>query len=158
MDKVRLTLMLMLMLASAPLVGCRAPVAVPPVAAFSEEGAYLPGRVGPGAIASPNSLIQDVPMPVGFEAVASRSTSKIEDGLRLVKHVYQGRADGGEVVMMYRRSLERYNWGFVGREQLEDGSTVLRFEKGREALRVHVGERWGVTTVLVEIAPKAVVG
>ena len=147
----------LLMLASLLLAGgCEDGPDLPRVP-FTSEGSYLPGPAGSGAVASPDSPIPDVPMPVGFRPVASKSSSSMEGQARVVRHVYQGRSEPTDVVLMYRQHLPRQNWSYLGRESDDDGATVLRYTKGPEALRVRVVERGTlstVTTVQIDITPR----
>ena len=46
-----------------------------PMLAFTDDGQYLPRDVGQGLVVSPNPLIADVPIPVGFKAVSDASSS-----------------------------------------------------------------------------------
>ncbi|RMH22350.1 MAG: hypothetical protein D6698_01275, partial [Gammaproteobacteria bacterium] len=71
------------------LVGCksnpvkRVPFQVP-VVAFTDDGQYLPQRVGPGLVADLDSPIPDVPMPIGFKPVISRCSSSFDGVARTV--------------------------------------------------------------------------
>ncbi len=90
---------------------------------FSGDGEYLPAAAGPGVVADPDSLIPDVPTPIGFKVLPSRSSNAVMQGnARQVRHVYQGRAEPAEVVLMYRHHLPRHHWQFVSREEDDDGA------------------------------------
>lgn len=125
-----------------------------PRATFSDDGEYLPPPTGPGLVAQANAPIPDVPLPVGFVGVPSRSEARVEGQVRHVRHVYQGRSTTGEVVNFYRQHLPRHRWAALGREQDVDGTIVMRYTKGPEALRVRVAERHGVITTFVRIGPR----
>lgn len=150
-------LLLLAMVAALP--GCNdqktvqaPPVRIPHVIALSDEGAYLPPPAGPGVVASLDSLIPDVPMPVGFKPVASKCQSSFDGTARQVRHVYQGRSRGAEVVRFYQQQLTRNDWRPVGRQQEDGGAVVLSYAKGPEALRVRVHEGWaGVVTIGISI-------
>ena len=139
--------MLLLLPPLAWSLGCARPV-------FSEDGVYLPPPAGPGLVAQPRSPIPDVPMPVGFSAVASQSASHVEDGVRHVRHVYQGRGQSAEVVDFYRRHLPRHGWIAGPRQTQPDGAVVMRYVKGPEALRVRISRRLSVITAELTIAAR----
>jgi len=141
------------------LVGCksnpvkRVPFQVP-VVAFTDDGQYLPQRVGPGLVADLDSPIPDVPMPIGFKPVISRCSSSFDGVARTVTHVYQGRATAAETAIFYRQQLPFFKWELQNRTDQEDGSIILNYTKGREALNVRVSSRFNVSTVEVYITPR----
>lgn len=121
-----------------------------PVLAFNDDGQYLPRDVGSGLVMSQKSLIPDVPMPVGFKAVSSRSNWQYDGQVRVVNHVYQGHAEPGDAVAFYQRVLPLNQWTLVEIEGVGD-TTVLRYTKGAERLAVTVNNGWGVATVTIKI-------
>ncbi|MEX0655014.1 MAG: hypothetical protein WD534_00515 [Phycisphaeraceae bacterium] len=125
-----------------------------PRAAFTDDGDYLPPQSGPGLVARDRSPIPDVPLPIGFVAVPSRSEARIGASAREVRHVYQGRSNTAEVVNFYRQHLPRHGWSSQGRERDADGTTVMRYTKGPESLRVRIGERHSVVTTIVTLGPR----
>ncbi|MFW6058661.1 MAG: hypothetical protein ACODAQ_00680 [Phycisphaeraceae bacterium] len=145
-------MLLMGLLLAGP--GCESPPKTPRVP-FSAEGEYLEGQPGSGVVADPRSPIPDVPRPVGFRLLRSRSTQAAMEGeARHVRHVYQGRGEVVDVVTMYRRFLPRRGWQFVNREQRPGKDTVLRYVQGTEQLRVRVVEEGVISTltaIVVEI-------
>lgn len=129
------------------------PQSVPRVT-YSDDGEYLPAPTGPGLVAKQRSPIPDVPIPVGFVGVPSRSEAEFDGEVRHVHHVYQGRAHAAEVVTFYRRQLPRRDWTSQGRHQEDDGTTVMRFTKGREDLTLRISHRHSVVTIVAEIGPR----
>ncbi len=150
---------ILILTAAALLAGCnsnpvrRVPFSVP-VVAFTDDGAYLPNRVGPGLVAQPDAPIPDVPMPVGFKPVVTQCSSSFDGVARTVTHVYQGRARAVEAVLFYRQQLPLSNWRPVDKQVHEDGSTSLYFVKGAESLGVRLSERFKVTTIEIFITPR----
>lgn len=151
----KLLLRLMLPLAMLTLAtGCGARPEAPRVP-FSAEGGYLEGPAGAGVVADPDSPIADVPRPIGFRLLRSRSSTDVSGETRRVRHVYQGRAAVLDVVTMYRRHLPRADWNYLGREQ-QGSTTVLRYTKGPEQLTLRIGEEGVLSTltaIVVEIGP-----
>jgi len=121
-----------------------------PVVAFSDDGEYLPGEVGDGLVAAPNPLIPDVPMPVGFRAVATQSSWHFDGRVRVVHHVYQGQANQGDGIEFYQRVLPAHNWNLVDMQAVGK-STVMRYAKGPERLTVTTEYTWGVATITIDI-------
>ncbi len=125
-----------------------------PVVAWSDDGDYLPKRVGPGLVAMEQSPIPDVPMPIGFKPLRTQCSSSFDGSARLVTHVYQGRARTSETILFYRQQLPLYHWQHVDKQVHEDGSMSLHYTKGAEALGMRFSERHGTATIEVYIAPR----
>jgi len=124
-----------------------------PVLAFSDDGDYLQPTVGDGLVASPESYIPDVPMPVGFRAVASQCTSSFDGRARTVHHVYQGHTRAGNSAAFYQRVLPEHGWQFVDHQNVSNQST-LNYTKGGERLAVQTRHSAGVSTVTITIAAR----
>lgn len=131
-----LCLILMLVLTTGDLAGCQSITGI-----RSDDGVILPPPTGPGLVAQSRSLIPDVPTPVGFVGVGSRSSSYVTaDGVRNVNHVYQGRGSVADAVNFYRLHLPSHGWKRV-REQSESRNTTMMFSKGRESLIIRITDR-----------------
>jgi len=133
-----------------------------PVVAFNDDGSYLGYKGGKGLVARSDSPIPDVPMPVGFKPVISRSSSSFDGLVRTVNHTYQGRSNVADAVAFYRGQLPLHQWQFVNRTDNTDGSTILTFTKGRERLEVYTRQGTlartldsSVTTIVITIGPSA---
>jgi len=122
-----------------------------PVLAFSDDGDYLQRDVGPGLVASPNPLIPDVPMPIGFKAVTSQSTWHYDGRVRVVNHVYQGHAKQGDTVAFYQQALPDNHWTLTDIQSVGD-ATVMNYTKGPERLELNASQGWGITTIKIQIA------
>ena len=64
-----------------------------PIWVYSDDGDLLAKPSGGGLVVDPDSPIPDVPKPIGFVPVPSKSSVSTADGQRTVTHVYQGRAN-----------------------------------------------------------------
>lgn len=124
-----------------------------PVVAFNDDGQYLSKDVGEGLVSSPNPLIPDVPIAVGFKAVASQCHWQYDGNVRVVHHVYQGHAEAGDAVEFYQRTLPSHKWSLVDMQAIGD-STVLRYTKGPESLKITTKDGWAVSTVTINIDTK----
>lgn len=142
------------------LTGCKAPDR--PVAgvheavfAFSDDGQYLPRSAGRGAVLSETSPIPDVPLPIGFKVVASKSRSSVgEGGVRTVQHYYQGRVSVVDLMTFYKQQLWRHDWQAEEVPTFHaDGPTFMRFTKGPEDLEFRLTEFNGVATLIASIVP-----
>lgn len=140
----------------AALSGCGglASVQLPGGAAYSDDGQYLPPPPGPGLIVNADSLIPDVPTPIGFKPLADRSYNHSTQVARDLKYWFQGQGQLAEAELFYRRELAEHHWRFLSREDAPDGSVVLRFTKAPEALRVRLAQTHAVTTIVITIHPK----
>lgn len=121
-----------------------------PAIAFSDDGDYLPQDVGRGLVASPESKIADVPMPIGFKPVGSKCSWAWDGRARVVRHVYQGHSKQGDVVEFYRRTLPGQGWALVDMQSISD-STVIRYTKGVEQMAITSERSWGVSTITIDI-------
>jgi len=121
--------------------------------AFSEDGAWLSQAPGGGLVADAESPLPDVPVPIGFVALEARSVGYVtRDGVRMVRHVYQGRAEMVEAVEFYRQELERRGW----KRRHEDNTgniSALHYRKGPETLLVRINSRYSVLTIRLNIDP-----
>lgn len=124
-----------------------------PIVAFNDDGQYLPRDVGDGLVQSRTSLIPDVPMPVGFKAVASLSNWQYDGQVRVVNHVYQGHAKQGEAAAFYQRVLPANNWT-PGDIEAVGETTMMRFTKGPERLVVTTEQSWSITTITIKISAR----
>ena len=144
----------MLLLAVFMFCGCQK-VDVP-LLAYSDEGVYLPPPTGPGLVANPKSPIPDVPVPIGFEPLVSKSTCSFDGYAREVNHHYQGQGSQAEAIVFYRQHLWLMGWEFMQRDNEEDATAVLCFEKGRETLTVRIQPKAqsAIITLGIVIEPK----
>ena len=118
--------------------------------AQSDEGDALPPPSGPGLVAKSRSPIPDVPAPIGFVQLTSRSSNYVSaQGARVVNHVYQGRGRIADTVVFYRRHLVLNGWQAV-RERSGAGVTQMVYAKGREELSIEVS-RPRVVNIVVRI-------
>lgn len=124
-----------------------------PAVAFNDDGQYLPQDVGKGLVKSPNPLIPDVPMPVGFKAVASQCFWQYNGSVREVNHVYQGHAEPGDAAEFYQRTLPSNNWALIDIQGIGD-ATVMRYTKGPEVLKITTKDGWAVSTITINIDSK----
>lgn len=122
-----------------------------PVVSFTDDGEVLHNPAGDGLVLSPTPFIPDVPVPVGFKAVASKSSSSFNGQIRTVNHYYQGRAILGQTLEFYEAHLPRNDWRFDG-QSVSGQWTTLRYTKGAERLTVSIRHFQGVASVDVRIA------
>ena len=94
---------------------------------------------------SPVPYFRDIPMPTGFRQVHERSMDLISGRIRLVRHVYQGRADLLAVRDFYCEQMPLGRWREVNR-QFEEGLFTLRFEKEKEGCEVKLRVKGGLTS------------
>lgn len=145
---IRLTQIALALVVLLPALGCS--YVKTPVVAFSDDGDYLPKDVGRGLVASPDSKIADVPMPIGFKPVGSKCSWGWDGRARKVHHVYQGHSKQGDVVEFYQRTLPGHGWTMVDMQSISD-STVMRYTKGVEQMAITSERGWGVATITIDI-------
>ena len=125
-----------------------------PVWVYSDDGDLLPKASGGGLVVDPDSPIPDVPKPVGFVPLPSKSSvSTTPGGERSVVHVYQGRANRLDAAAFYRRNLDDYGWTTTGLDQGDPRSTVQSYAKGPENLRINITQDRSVVTIRAVVAP-----
>ncbi len=108
-------------------------------------------------IASPNSPIADVPIPVGFH-MTEDSTSNISPaaGVRVVDHRYKGSDDLLPIVKFYRDQMPEKGWTWIEQNQARGGEVTLHFTKNNEDCVITVTPgSWGKNFVQVKIDPIA---
>ncbi len=139
----------------AGLTACRGTGGPFPVFAYSDDGDLLPKPSSAGLVVDPNSPIEDVPKPVGFVGVPSRSTSRVDGNSRVVLHVYQGRANRLDAAAFYRRNLDDFGWSLDGFDNGDLNATVQTYAKGNETLRITITGDRGKVTLNVAIDPRS---
>lgn len=140
------------------LTGCRKGGQGPfPVFAYSDDGDLLPKPSGAGLVVDPKAEIPDVPRPVGFVGVPSKSYSSVDpiSGIRTVVHLYQGRSNTQDAAAYFRRNLDDYGWELDGFDNGDPRATVQAYRKGPEQLRITISGDGGITTLNVTISPIA---
>lgn len=125
-----------------------------PLVAYSDDGDLLPKASGPGLVVDPQSYIPDVPKPVGFVGVPSKSSSRTDGQTRQVVHVYQGRSSAVDAAAFYRRYLDDYGWKLDGFDSGDPRATVQAYAKGPEQLRITITSAKGITTINAVINPR----
>ena len=111
-----------------------------------------PVRLSP----SPVPHFVDIPIPSGFKRVDDRSMDLVSGRVRLVRHVYQGRAELLAVRDFYCEQMPVGRWREVNR-QFEEGLFTLRFEKDDEGCEVRFRRRGGLsnrTEINVVVMPR----
>ncbi len=138
--------------ASVAMPGCTADTGPLPALAFSDDGAYLPHQLAEGLVVDEQSPIPDVPKPLRFVPVPSRSSSSFDGAARTVTHVYQGRSKLDELETFYRAAAANHGWrpATAG----ADAGPILTYAKGPETLQVALSRAGGVSTVTVLIRPR----
>ncbi len=127
------------------------PFAGPPIT--STDGRPLLRSTGAGLVVDDRSPLPDVPVPLRFVLVPSRSSATPSAGSGLardVTHVYQGRADYDLLSNFFTDQLARHGWR---PDPAGPGSGPIRaYLKGPEQLHLSLSEVRGVATVAVRIA------
>ncbi len=124
-----------------------------PIWVYSDDGDLLAKPSGGGLVVDPDSPIRDVPKPIGFVPVASKSSVSTDGDQRTVTHVYQGRANRLDAAAFYRRNLDDYGWTTAGLDQGDPRATVQSYTKGPENLRINITQNRSVVTIRAMISP-----
>jgi hypothetical protein len=114
----------------------------------SSDGRTLSKPSGDELVADTQSPIPDVPKPVGFLFIESRSSSQSTPTQRRVTHVYEGLATRAQAADYYRKTLPTRGWKAVD-DTMDQNISVLNFTKGNEGLQVRVSESGRFLTVQV---------
>ena len=138
------------------LAGCRSGGQGPfPVFAYSDDGDLLPRPSGAGLVVDRDSPISDVPKPIGFVGVPSKSYSSVDplSGVRTVVHIYQGRSNTQDAAAYFRRNLDDYGWELDSFDKGDPRATVQAYAKGPEQLRITISGDRGIVTLHIAISP-----
>jgi hypothetical protein len=117
---------------------------------MTDDGQMLHRPGGQGLVAQTRSPIPDVPMPIGFKVVNSKSSATVTPTARIVDHLYQGLSTVADAVVFYRRVLAENNWS-PDREQTHGSRHLMVYTKGRERLELETWRDGGVVSVFVRI-------
>jgi len=128
-----------------------------PVAAWSEDGHYLPaphstGLVEAGITEGSTAWIPDAPQPIGFIPVPSKCEALADpQGVRSITHRYQGRAKFDDAHRYYLDRMPLHGWTLVNSSDTEH---VSIWHKGAEEMIVETKDLLNVSTIDVRIAPR----
>jgi hypothetical protein len=131
--------------------GCTTDRGILPAVAYSDDGAYLPLQLADGLVVDEASPLPDVPKPLRFVIVPSRSTASTDARARTVSHTYQGRADVDDLTNFYRNQLQNNGWTFLPGG---DSGPIFAATKNTEWVQVALSRAGGVSTVTVLIRPR----
>ena len=120
-----------------------------PVVAYSDDGEYLEPQYGRGLVRSSDAALPDVPSPIGFKLVRSRSSASFDGAARTLTHIYQGRTRRGDLLNYYRNVLEENGWRPVGPRD----APILSYENDAERLSLSVADDGKRATVTVVVYP-----
>ena len=98
----------------------------------------VPKRLAP----SPIPYFGDVPVPAGFTRENDRSIDVVSGSVRMVRHVYRGKAQLLALRDFFSEQMPVGGWREVSR-QFEEGLFTLRFEKEGESCEVKFLRRSG---------------
>ena len=133
------------------------PMARIPGIAMSDDGRYLEPQGSRGLVVSRESPVRDVPMPIGFVLIDSRSRNLTTSNHRFIEHFYQGRAQRKDLLDFYRRSTNRRGWQ-PQREQTAGAATWIIFTRDDEDLQVRISYRDDIAEVFVRVRSHHAVG
>lgn len=97
-------------------------------------------RIGPGdqeledtgmLLPSIDAAIPDVPLPLGFHLIESRSRHVAAGDSRMIDYLYKGRANKFSVARFYRHYMPNSRWQLVT-DRFAQGTYILIFRKGSE--------------------------
>jgi hypothetical protein len=130
-------------------------------------GIMLPGLIGcqdtfwngetKKLIAAQQLGSSDIPIPAGFDMDQNSSEDSRAQGLRTVRHVYMGKAEGQLVRAFFRDHMPETRWTLTS-DEMHQGQFVMQFEKDLETCEVkvsEVGRGWSSRTKLqIEVTPR----
>ncbi len=141
-----------LALPAALIAGCTSDAGPLPALAYSDDGAYLPHQLAKGLVRDESSPIPDIPKPMRFVVVPSRSSNSFDGRARTVTHVYQGRAKLDDLRIFYLDQFNNHGWrpapGYA------NDHLILAYVKGPEMVQLALSYAGGVSTVTVLIRPR----
>jgi len=127
---------------------------------LAAAGCSEPKRAAEGPIRlspSPAPYFGDIPIPSGFTRVNERSMDLVSGNVRLVRHVFVGKAALLAVRDFYCEQMPVGRWREVNR-QFEEGLFTLRFEKDTEGCEVKFHRRdrifGGQTEISMVVMPR----
>lgn len=109
---------------------------------------------GPGPAASPRQyrLLQNIPVPNGFELVRDRSTAWASGQIRWASCEFEGGSNPERVADFYTRQMPSARFT-LKKESLENGESHLRFESDTEECNIRVRQSKMRTKLLINVGP-----
>lgn len=103
-----------------------------------DSESVVPVRLTP----TPIPYFGDIPVPAGYSRSDERSMDLVSGPVRLVRHLYQGKATPLALRDFYSEQMPVGGWREVSR-QFEEGLFTMRFEKETESCEVKFRRRGG---------------
>ena len=99
--------------------------------------------------------IPDVPIPLDFDLVESRSRHFAVGDTRFIDHLYKGYADKLDTANFYSQRMPTTRWKLVDRDFLQ-GTYELTFRKGTEKCEIRIngdGNIFSPTKLIILVKP-----
>lgn len=95
----------------------------------------------------------DVPVPDGFNFIASESFAFQTNDVRVGVLKYQGRANPDAIILFYKEQMPLYNWKTIN--IVEYGRRVLNFEKNDQTCAVTIDAKGSKVFLVIVVSPRS---
>ncbi len=111
-------------------------------------------KASPGLLPQVNPPISDVPVPIGFDLDEQKSRNYAVQGMRMVDHLYLGRAGKFALKQFYERYMVLNQWTLASFVYAQ-GTIALDFVKPGERCRITIeeGSFFSSSKVIVVLGP-----
>lgn len=106
----------------------------------------------PTASARQYRLLQNIPVPTGFELVRDRSTAWASGQIRWASCEFEGSGTAERVADFYTRQMPSARFT-LKKESLENGESHLRFESDTEECNIRVRQGKMRTQLMINVGP-----
>ncbi len=103
----------------------------------ADDGNVLDDELGPRLVKDPNSLIADVPQPIGFHFIAAKSHAWSAPPYQYARYLLQARAKPEDVVAFYRSEPVVAGWTPAGEESEQD-ALLIKYTKPHAAFSAKI--------------------
>jgi len=107
---------------------------------------------GPPSSPVQHPLLENIPLPVGFQMVPERSVARQMGELRLAQCEFEGPTRADAVVRFYVEYLPTAKFT-LRQQRFDNGEYSLRFESDKEECNVRVRGKGPKTVLVIDIAP-----
>jgi hypothetical protein len=120
--------------------------------AWGLVGCQSEGTAGSAGAAVQHPLLENFPLPGGYQMVSDRSVARASGSLRMAKCEFEGDMTAESTVEFYERMLPTAGFRLLDR-RFENKEYVLRYQSATEECSVRVRRGRSKTTLVIDLGP-----
>jgi len=107
---------------------------------------------GPPASPVQHTMLQNIPVPVGFRVVPERSVGRESGQFRVAQFEFEGSTNPDAVARFYSEYMPAAKFT-LRQKRFDNGQYFMRFESDTEECNVRIGTRSSKTLLVIDVGP-----